>query len=75
VLLRGAVSITGSSEGCVNKVILNKFLVSTLRDCSNHGRPQKFFQGGNVDILPILFRLLKLQYKHTVAKRFALSTP
>ena len=42
---------------------------------SSHGRPQKFFQGGNVDILLIILRLLTLQCKWTFTKRFPVSTP
>jgi len=34
-----------------------------------HGRPQKFFQGGNVDILLIFFRLLAMQRKWTYTKK------
>jgi len=33
------------------------------------GRPQKFFHGGNVEILLILFRLLTMQCKRTFTKR------
>ena len=41
-----------------------------------HGRPQKFFQeGGNVDILLILFRFLAMQCKWTYTKCFTFSTP
>ena len=40
---------------------------------SNHGRPKTFFQGGNVKMLHILFRLLKMQCKCSFAKRFTLS--
>ena len=42
---------------------------------SSHGRLQKFFQGGNVNILLIIFRLLTLQCKWTFTKRFSVSTP
>ena len=36
----------------------------------NHGRPQKFFQGGGkVDILLIFFRLFVMQRKWTYAKK------
>ena len=42
---------------------------------SHHWRPQKFFQGVNLDILLILFMLLTMQCKCTFTKRFALSTP
>jgi len=35
-----------------------------------HGRPQKFFQGGKVDILLILCRLLTMQCKCMFIKRF-----
>jgi len=42
--------------------------------CGVYGRPQKLFQGGNVDILLILFRLLAMQCKWTFTKRFTLST-
>ena len=37
--------------------------------CSNHERPQKFFQGGKVDLLLIFFRLLAMQRKWTYKKR------
>jgi len=33
-----------------------------------------FSRGGNVDILLILFTLLKMQFKWTVTKRFTLAT-
>ena len=39
-----------------------------------HGRQQKIFQGGNVDILLIIFKLLTMQYKWTFMKRFTVST-
>ena len=35
-----------------------------------HGRPQKFFQGGSVNILLILVKLLTMQCKCTFTKRF-----
>jgi len=35
------------------------------------GRPQKYFQGGNVDILLIPCRSMTLQCKSTFTKRFA----
>jgi len=41
---------------------------------SGHRRPQKFFQGGNVDILLILFKLLTMQCEWTFTKRFTLHT-
>jgi len=41
----------------------------------NHGRPQKFFQGGNTDILLTTSRLLTMQSKCSFANRFTLSTP
>jgi len=34
-----------------------------------HGRPQNFFQGGKVDVLHILFRLLAMQRKWNYTKR------
>jgi len=40
-----------------------------------HGRPQKFFQGSNVNILLILFKSLTMQCKRTFTKRFTLSRP
>jgi len=40
-----------------------------------HGCPQKFFQGSNVEILFILFRLLTMQWKWTFTKLFTLSAP
>ena len=53
-----------------------KYLSLQCQQClDSHGRPQKFFQGGNIDILLILFRLLTMQRKCTFTKRFALSTP
>jgi len=39
-----------------------------------HGRPQKFFQGDNLDIFLILFILLTIEYKRRFTKRFALCT-
>jgi len=35
----------------------------------------EIFPGGNVDILPIIFRFLTMQYKWMSIKRFTLSTP
>ena len=43
-------------------------------ESSIYGRPQKSFQGGNVDILLTLFRLLTMHCKRTFTKRFTLST-
>jgi len=40
-----------------------------------HGRPQKLFQGGSVNTLPILFRFLTMQWKWMFTKRFTPSTP
>jgi len=40
-----------------------------------HGRPQKFFQGGQSRHFLILFRLLTMQCKSMFTKRFTLSTP
>jgi len=40
---------------------------------AGHGRPQKFFQGGNVDILLIIFELLTMQREWTFTKGFTLS--
>jgi len=34
-----------------------------------HGRLQKIFQGDNVDILLVLFRLLTMQCKRTMGRR------
>jgi len=46
--------------------------ISVLRNLVN-GRPQKFFlEGGNVDILLILFRLPAVQRKWNFTKRFTL---
>jgi len=39
------------------------------------GRPLKYFQGGENDILLISFRFLTTQCKMTYTKRFALSAP
>jgi len=39
-----------------------------IRHCE-HGRPQKFFQGGKVDILLIFFSLLAMQRKWTYTKK------
>ena len=43
----------------------------------HHGRPQKIFQGGKVEMLlrPGLFDLLTIQRKWTYTRRFTLSTP
>jgi len=51
----------------VNFVMLQKYW--------RHGRPQKFFQGGNVGILFMVFRLLTKQCKRTFTKHFTLSKP
>jgi len=60
--------------------ILNEFIRISIctddtgtKESSQHGRPQKFFQGGNVVIFLILFRLLTMQCKLTFAKRFTVS--
>jgi len=49
-------------------------LVYTLGCWGAHGRPQKIFQEGNVDILLIFVRLLTIQCKWTCTKCFYLST-
>jgi len=53
-------------------IIYVRGLQATAR---RHGRPHKFFQGGNVENLLMLFRLLTMQYKWTFTKRITLSTP
>jgi len=44
-------------------------------NCNNHGHPQKFFQGGNIEILLVFSKLLTMQYKWTLTNRFTLCTP
>jgi len=34
-----------------------------------HGRPQKFFQGGNVDILYIIFKMLTIGVPYKIILR------
>jgi len=54
----------------------NPATLAEVKISRHRGRPQKFFQeGGNVEILLILFRLLTMQCKWTFTKRFTLSTP
>jgi len=53
-----------------------RFMTQELdRNQCIHGRLQKFFQRGNVEILLILLRLLKMWSKCTFTKCFILSTP
>ena len=41
----------------------------------DHGRPQEFSQGGNIHILLIFFKLLRMQCKRTLTKHFTISRP
>jgi len=54
------------------EALLRKFTYLFPERCrkSNnmHGRPQNFFQGGEVDILLLFFRLLAMQRKWTYTK-------
>jgi len=40
----------------------------------SHGRPQTIFEGGNINILLIFFKLLTMEGEWTFTKRFILST-
>jgi len=51
-------------------ILLNMTITTCL-----HGHPQKLFQGGEVDILHIFSRLLPMQCKLTLTKRFTLVKP
>ena len=47
----------------------------SLRRSRNHGRPQKFFQGRATSTFCLCFsKLLTMQYKWTLTKRFTLHT-
>ena len=55
--------------------IAPRFMTQALnRNQCSHGRPQKYFQRGSVEISLIPFRLLTMQRKWRFTKRFTLST-
>ena len=59
-----------TSPACQGSVLLPSGVWSQERPW--HGRPQKFLQGANVEILLIILKMLTMQCKLTFTKRFAL---